>query len=67
MLESQIWLVTKLVLGLDFFDEHHILNSDAELAIFVVARLVGENVACCEGNLGELNAGANTNWTLVNV
>lgn len=67
MLESQIWLITEFVFRLDFFYQNHVLDSDAELAVFVVAWFVGEDVSCCERDFGELDACADADGAFVHV
>jgi len=40
MLEAQVRLVAKLVLGFDFLHHDNILDSNSEITVFVIARLI---------------------------
>jgi len=67
MLKSQIWLVSKLVLRFNFLDKNHVFNSDTEFPIFVISWFVGEDIAWCKRNFGELDACTDADWAFVDI
>lgn len=50
-----------------FLYHDHVLDAHAELAVFVVARLVGEDVARSERYFGVLSAGADADGAFVDI
>lgn len=60
-------LVTKRVLCLDLLDNYNVLDTDAKFVVFVVARLVGNNISCAQRNLSVRNSRTDTDRALVNV
>ena len=67
MLESQIRLIAKTMLRLHFLGHDDILDPDPEIAVLVVARLIGQHVAGGQGDLAVLDARADPDGTLVDV
>ena len=67
MLKAQIRLVSKAMFGLDLLDHDDVLDADSEGAIFIVAWLVGDDVAGCEGDFRVLDASADSDGPFVDV
>lgn len=67
MLEAKVWLVSKVMFCLHFTASDHVLNPDAKLAIFIVARFIGEDVSSRERDFRILNTGANTDRPFMHV
>lgn len=67
MLEPEERLVSKTVLGLDLLDHDYVFDADTVGVFYVVSRLIGDDVARGEGDLGILRAGSNTYGAFVNV
>ena len=67
MFEAEIRLTTELVRRRDFFRNDHVLDADAEIAILVVARLVGKHVPGRERDFGKRDAGPDADGAFVHV
>lgn len=67
VLEAQIRLIAEPMLRLDLLGHDDVLDADAKVAVLVVSRLVGQDVAGREGDLGVLDAGADADGALVDV
>ena len=67
MLEAEIRLVAEPMCRLRFFRDDHVLDADAEAAVFVVARLVGQDVAGRERDFGKRDARADADGAFVHV
>ena len=67
MLEPQVRLVPKMMPRLRFLRHDDVFDPDAKVAVFVVARLIGQDVAGRESNLAVLKARAHPNGTFVDV
>lgn len=67
MLEAEIWLVAKFVLGLGFLHHDDVLDADAEAAVFVVSGFVGDDISWCEWDFGVLDSGADSDGPFMDV
>lgn len=67
MLEPQIRLIPKPMRRLHFPGHDDVFNPDAEIAVLVIARLVGQHIPRRERDLAVLNPRADANGPLVHV
>lgn len=67
MLEPQVGLIAKPMLRLHLLGHDDVLDADAKVAVLVVPRLVGQDVARLQGDLAVLDARADADGALVDV
>lgn len=65
--KAQIWFLSKLMFGFDFFDHDDVLGSNAESSVIVITWFVGDYVSGGERNFGVLDPGSDSYGAFVDV
>ena len=67
VLKSQVWFIPKLVPSFSLPYHYYVLYANAEGPVFIVSRLIGNNVTGGQGYFRVLYAGSNANGAFMNI